>query len=136
MAYIVKWDTKYNRPTLGGKVQNPETGQIEDVTSKSFWAGPPCVDVIWHNLHAESDFKTVRASFSATIDEVYLEVANHIRDKIYSIVSISASAYSFTVICATDKTQEQFNEVQVRMRRQLERVPERSVDGGHLPPDQ
>lgn len=78
----------------------------------------------------------MRASFSATIDEVYLEVANHIRDKVYSIVSISASAYSFTVICATDKTQEQFNKVQVRMWRQLERAPERSVDGGHLPPDQ
>jgi hypothetical protein len=77
----------------------------------------------------------VRVSFSATIDEVYLEIANHIRDKVYSIVSISASAYSFNTICATDKTQEQFNEALVRMR-QLEWASKGLADSGHLLPDQ
>jgi hypothetical protein len=136
MSYSVKWESKYNRPTVNGKVQNPETGEIEDVESKTSWSGPPSVDAVWINIHGDSDFKIVRTSFCVTVDEVYLEVANHIRDKVYKIVSISASAYSFHITCLTEKSLDEFRPVLMLMKRKLGRLPEGSVDIGHSPPDQ
>jgi hypothetical protein len=72
-------------------------------------------------MYAASDFKTVQASFPATVDEVYLEIANHIRDGLYHIISVSASAYSFSVICQTEKTSAEFREAMGRMFEKLVR---------------
>ncbi|WQF88320.1 hypothetical protein CDEST_13334 [Colletotrichum destructivum] len=43
------WDAKYNRPTVGGKVTNPTTGQVEDA-GPMFVAGPPSIQAIWFNV--------------------------------------------------------------------------------------
>jgi hypothetical protein len=72
-------------------------------------------------MYAASDFKTVQASFPATVDEVYLEIANHIRDGLYYIISVSASAYSFSVICQMEKTSAEFREAMGRMFEKLVR---------------
>jgi hypothetical protein len=130
MAHWVTWDSKYKGPVVDGKVVNPETGLVEEAGSEGSWLGPPAVDVIWHNLHGLSNFKTVRAPFAVTVDEIFLEIANHIRDGVYSIVSISASAYSFTIICMTEKTQAEFNEALSQMRGNLygHSVPPVSVE--------
>jgi hypothetical protein len=125
MSYSVPWECIYNRPTVGGKVQNPDTGEIEDAT-KTTWSGPPAVDVIWFNIHGESNFKIVRTAYHATVDQVYLEVANHIRDKLYTIVSLSASAYSFHITCLTDKSMAEMHELFAPMRRNLARPPRAS----------
>ena len=119
MAHLVLWHFKYMRPVVDGKVVNPETGLVEEAGSEGSWPGPPAVDVIWYNLHGLSNFKTVRAPFAVTVDEIFLEIANHIRDGVYSIVSVSASAYSFTIICMTEKTQAEFNKALSQMRGNL-----------------
>jgi hypothetical protein len=119
MAHLVLWDFKYKRPVVDGKVVNPETGLVEEAGSERRWLGPPAVDVIWHNLNALSDFRTTRAPFVTTVDKVFVEIANHIRDGVYSIVSVSASAYSFTIICDTKKTSAEFREALKQMREHL-----------------
>ena len=94
MAHIVMWDVEHNRPVVDGKITNPVTGLVEEAGKNGYQSGPPSADVIWHNMYAASDFKTVRESFPATVDEVYLEIADHIRDGLYHIISVCASAYS------------------------------------------
>jgi hypothetical protein len=66
-----------------------------------------------------STFRSSRCSFNASVDDVFLEVAKHVREGVYTIVSISASAYSFAIICKTEKTREEFHEAWVRMAETL-----------------
>jgi hypothetical protein len=133
MAHLVLWDGKYNRPIVDGKVVNPETGLVEEAGSGRRWQGPPSVNIIWHNMNACSDFKTTRAAFATTVDKVFLEVANHIRDGVYSIINVSASAYSFAIICQSEKTREEFDEAVDRMHEQLfgKITPPPSVEAGN-----
>jgi hypothetical protein len=72
------------------------------------------VDCIWHNMMS-SDFRGCRSSLAASVDDIVVEIAKHVRDGVYSIVSISASAYSFAVICTTEKTQVEFHEALTQM---------------------
>src|SRR5277367_927547 len=118
MAPIVLWDVKYDRPVVDGKITNPITGEIEEA-SPPYRAGPPAVDCIWHNQTASSTFRSSRCSFNASVDDVFLEIAKHVRDGVYNIVSICASAYSFAIICKTDKTQEEIHEAWARMAQTL-----------------
>lgn len=115
MVYLVPWDVKHNTPVVDGKVTNPNTGLVEAAGSEGYRAGPPMVDVIWHNMDSSSDFADLRASFAASVDEVYLEISKHIKEGLYSIVSISASAYAFHIICKSTKTRAQFHEAWVKM---------------------
>jgi hypothetical protein len=122
MKYLTKWHAEYKVPMVDGKIQNPNTGQIEDASEARFYAGPPSVQTTWLNIHGESDFRIVGASFAATIDEVFVNIAEHVKDNVYSIVSISASAYSMTVVCCTPKSQTEISEVVHTMQRKLGRL--------------
>jgi len=62
------------------------------------------IDCIWHNMYVHSDFITFRKQSSLSVDRVLLEVAKHVEDGLYSIISISASKHSFVVVCGTKKT--------------------------------
>jgi hypothetical protein len=75
MAHIILWDVELNRTVVEGKVTNSATRIVEEARKKGYQQGPPSVNVIWHSIHAASDFKAIRESFPATAVEVYLEVA-------------------------------------------------------------
>lgn len=123
MVYLVPWDAKHNAPVVDGKVTNPNTGLVEPAGSEGYRAGPPMVDVIWHNLNSSSDFAGSRASFAASVDQVYLEIAKHVEAGLYYIVSISVSAYAFHIICKTTKTRAEFHVAWVKMVDNLTKDP-------------
>lgn len=52
-------------------------------------------------MYAGSDFMTLRTGSDRTIEEVLLQVAKHVEDGCYKIISISASAASFVVVLST-----------------------------------
>ncbi|KAI9698034.1 MAG: hypothetical protein M1836_004387 [Candelina mexicana] len=66
----------------------------------------PKVDIIYHNMHTGSDFRTFRAASQGPVEEVLLQVAQHVKDECYKIISISASEHSFVVVMTTDLSKE------------------------------
>ncbi|KAI9715765.1 MAG: hypothetical protein M1812_005764 [Candelaria pacifica] len=64
------------------------------------------VDIIYHNMHAGSDFRTFRAVSKDPVEAVLLQVARHVKDECYKIISISASKDSFVVVMTTDLSRE------------------------------
>ena len=69
---------------------------------RKFVNNDPYMDVIYHNMHAGSDFTTIRGGGENSVEDVLLEVATHVKDGCYKIVSISASKHSFVVVCSTE----------------------------------
>ena len=67
----------------------------------------PNVDVIYHNMHTGSEFRTFRAGSDGPVEEVLLRCAKHVQDGCYKIVSISASRHSFVVVMTTELSREE-----------------------------
>jgi len=120
--HMVSWSSKYERPVFEGKVTNPATGEREDA-GDDLYQGPPSVDIIWHNMYAGSDFITFRQCFLSNVNEVFVEIARHVQDKFYKIISVNASAYSVAVIVATEKTQADWAVLQEAMYDRLIEQP-------------
>lgn len=53
------------------------------------------------NMLAASDFRTARINFPVSSDKIVVEVAKHIKDGAYSIVSVNASVYSLIIVCTS-----------------------------------
>ena len=98
------WDPRYNRPIVGGKVLNPTTGEVE-AAGETFVAGPPSIDAIWVNIYSPEPpvWTIVRTSLNTSIDKALGQVALHIEQGIYSIVSLDASVYSLKIMCYSSK---------------------------------
>ncbi|PWY64727.1 hypothetical protein BO94DRAFT_570462 [Aspergillus sclerotioniger CBS 115572] len=92
MTYLTPWHPVYNVPIVGGMFQNPTTGSIHAVTNHLSISGPP---------------------------SVFVAVADHVRDKAYTIKSINASPYDLTVVCWSDLTQEAMSELVFQMKADL-----------------
>jgi hypothetical protein len=65
------------------------------------------VDLIYHNMHAGSDFRTSRGLSSRSIEYELLKVAKHLKDECYKVISISASRYSLVVVMTTSLSSEE-----------------------------
>ncbi len=111
--------TKFRWST--GKFKTQTYSQIEDVCEAKFYSGPPSVQTIWLNT-AIRIFAYSASALQATINEVFVNIAEHVKDNLYSIVSISASAYAMTVLCCTSKSQPEFSGVVHAMQRTLGRL--------------
>ncbi|UKZ83594.1 hypothetical protein TrVFT333_011403 [Trichoderma virens FT-333] len=70
----------------------------------------PNVDIIYHNMHAGSDFRTFRAASDGTVEEELIRAANYVKSGCFKIVSISASKNSFVVVCSTPLSSKELNE--------------------------
>ncbi|KAK5991542.1 hypothetical protein PT974_09826 [Cladobotryum mycophilum] len=69
------------------------------------------VDCIWHNMYADSTFKTFRwTPGSVDIDTMIIKVARHVEQGLYSIISLNASKHSLTVFCVCEKNWEDLPE--------------------------
>ncbi len=64
------------------------------------------IDIIYHNMHAGSDFQTFRAAGKGPVEEVLLQVAQHVKNECYKIISINASKHSFVVVMTTELSRE------------------------------
>jgi hypothetical protein len=114
MTHPVLWDVASGRPIVDGKTINAETGEVENAGQLTK-SGPPSIDVIWHNMTATSNFKTMRASHQTTLDKLFVQIAKHVEEGLYRLISVSASAYSFVIICESDLTLDEFREVRLEI---------------------
>ncbi|KAF7528140.1 hypothetical protein PCG10_001428 [Penicillium crustosum] len=55
-------------------------------------------------MHGNSTFRGIGATFAASIDDVFVGIADHVRGNVYSITSMNATLYSVTVVCSTEKS--------------------------------
>lgn len=75
-------------------------GQQQEPSPRTHYPNPN-VDIIYHNMHAASDFRTLRAAGNGTVEEELIKAADYVKNGCFKIVSISASKNSFVVVCST-----------------------------------
>ncbi|EAW25185.1 uncharacterized protein NFIA_106730 [Aspergillus fischeri NRRL 181] len=131
MRHLTQWHPEHKVPIVDGRFQDPNTGEIQQNTRTDTYLGPPSVHVMWFNVHDSSSFRGLGATFNASINEVFITIADHVRDGVYSIISLNASLYAVTVVCETDKAREEVGGVIQGMQRRLNRdvvIPEGELD--------
>lgn len=106
--HIVDWDVELDRPVVDGKVQDPVTGEIREAGRQGFQDGPPSIEFRLFNVNADIDVVSITKSIPVRLEKLYLWVAKQVHDEIFSIVSINASAYSFTLVCAISVSADEF----------------------------
>ena len=70
----------------------------------------PNVDIIYHNMNTSSDFKTFRAGSDGPVEQELLQVAKHINNNCYKIISINASKHSLVAVFSTELSKAQLRE--------------------------
>lgn len=70
----------------------------------------PNIDIIYHNMHAASDFRTSRGASDSTVEEELIRAADYVKNGCFKIVSISASKHSFVVVCSTPLSSKELKE--------------------------
>jgi hypothetical protein len=113
------WDAKYNRPIVDGKVTNPSTGAIESA-GPMLVAGPPSISASWFNVANNPTWRSLHAPVNCPIDDLLCAIAVHIKEGLYSIDSLNASAYSLTVVVKSVGPQEEFRKKIREMRERLD----------------
>lgn len=65
------------------------------------------VDEIWHRQYAgpETDLLAFRKQYHCDINAMILQVAEDVRNVVYTVISINATPHMSTVICACEKFQ-------------------------------
>ncbi|PWY85592.1 hypothetical protein BO83DRAFT_413417 [Aspergillus eucalypticola CBS 122712] len=120
MKYVSNWHPVHGVPIVDGKFQNPTTGVIEEITDKNFViCGPPFIKTTWINLKPGNGFRTICTDFPPPIEDVFVAIAGHVKERAYEIENISATKYEMTVVCSTNLTQEMMHEVVMRMKGNL-----------------
>jgi hypothetical protein len=108
-AHIVNWDVQLGRPVVDGKVQDPVTGEIREAGRQGLQDGPPSIEFRLFNVNADIDVVSITKSIPVRLEKLYLWVAKQVHDEVFSIISINASAYSFTLICNILVSADEFN---------------------------
>ncbi|KAB8217465.1 hypothetical protein BDV33DRAFT_177109 [Aspergillus novoparasiticus] len=120
MRYLRRWHSRRKAPIVAEKYQAPDPDETNQAAQlDTTFSGPPAVHATWFNVHDRSDFRNISISLPASIDKITIAIGNHVRDGVYSIVSMSASAYSITVVCSTEKSRAEVAELVQRMKEEL-----------------
>ena len=61
----------------------------------------PVIDLIYHNMHAGSDFRTFRASSNHSLKSHIATIVKHVADDCYTVISMNISTYSVVVVFST-----------------------------------
>ena len=61
----------------------------------------PAIDLIYHNMHAGSDFRTFRASSNHSLNSHIATIAAHVADDCYTVISMNISTHSVVVVFST-----------------------------------
>lgn len=110
LAHIVDWDVEFNRPIVDNKFSHPVTGEIIEVApGRMLKHGPPGVLVHLLNMNVDVKLRSNSQTFYVPMEMIYIAVARHVKDGIYKLVSINASAYCFVIVCEIQVSAEEFN---------------------------
>ena len=108
LAHIVDWDIEFNRPIVDGKIAHPVTGEIQKAGRLGLKDGPPGVSCHVLNMNVEGKIRSISETHPVPMEKVYLAVAKHVKDGIYRLISVSASEYSFILVCEVLVSDEEF----------------------------
>lgn len=64
------------------------------------------VDVIYLNINAGSDFRIFRTGTQGSVHTVIAQVAKHLENGLYRVVSLNASENSCVVVLSTERSRE------------------------------
>ena len=109
LAHLVFWDIEFNRPIVDGKIVHPITGEIQEAGRKGVTDGPPGVSMHIINMNAHGKVRTISSGHPVSVEKAYLAVEKHVKDGIYKLISVNASAYSFVVVCDVQVSDEEFS---------------------------
>ncbi|KAL2061663.1 hypothetical protein VTL71DRAFT_7040 [Oculimacula yallundae] len=114
------WDAKYKRPIVDGKVTNPFTGAIE-IAGPMLMSGPPALDLLFINVKGTGPrhWSTVHASSGGTIGKAVCEVAEHVKQGFYKLMSLNATEFNLVVVWQSGMTSEEFGKVTRAMKKKL-----------------
>ena len=70
----------------------------------------PEVDIIYHNMNVASDFRTMRSGSDGPIEEVVIQIAKHLTNQCYNVISINASCRSCVVVLSTELSREELGQ--------------------------
>lgn len=130
MRYSTSWHPLHKVPIVNGSYQNPITGEIEQHDLSDAYMGPPSVHIMWFNIHENSTFRSIGATFASSLDEAFAAISGHVRDNLYSLVSVNATLYAMTVVCSTSRADVEIGGAVQDMQRDLNRdvvIPEEVV---------
>ena len=65
------------------------------------------IDLIFHNMNSTVDWTTSRKWHPGPIDRLLLQITEHVKEGLYSIVGLNASKYSCIVVVDSNKTSEE-----------------------------
>jgi hypothetical protein len=103
-----EWDVATKRPIVDDKITNAETGEPQQAVGERFH-GPPSIDFIWHNMNASAGARTVRGAKHTTIDRLFVTVARHVEQGLYTLISVNATEYAMVVVCSSEMSYEDFS---------------------------
>ncbi|CAF3456994.1 unnamed protein product [Fusarium graminearum] len=83
---------------------NPSTWPGSDPTGSTvIWK----VDVIYINMHGDSNFRTLRTGTNEHVNQAVIQVTKHIARGLYDIVSMNVSDYSCVVVMSTERSKDE-----------------------------
>lgn len=109
LAHLVQWDVEFNRPVVDGNIAHPITGEIQQAGGQGFRTGPPSIDVKLINLNLDTKPFVISMMQPVSLEDLYLAVARHVHDGIYSLTSVSASSYSFVIVCEVLVSEKEYD---------------------------
>ena len=60
-------------------------------------------------MNAHGKVRTISSRHPVSVEKAYLAVEKHVKDGIYKLISVNASAYSFVVVCDVQVSDEEFS---------------------------
>jgi hypothetical protein len=59
-------------------------------------------------MNADVKIGSLSAVYPVSVEKAFLAVAKHVKDGLYKLVSVNASAYSFVVVCEVQVSADEF----------------------------
>jgi hypothetical protein len=100
------WDFDTKRPIVGGKIEDPVTGEVRDAGERKY-NGPPHVDVVFMNLHEPSNMNVFRARCEPPLEDLLFRIVKIINDKSLQIHSLNVTLCNITLLLAGELTESQ-----------------------------
>lgn len=132
----MQWDVQFNRPIVDGKIVNPFSGEIQEAGKEGFTEGPPFIAFKLINTKPGMGLTMVFKELPVSLEKLHLGVAKCVQEGIYSLVSISASRYSFVVVCALQVSAQAFWEAFDNMYSHTDEEWHAYLQGKYIKPSQ
>jgi len=95
--YPSGWDSEAKRPVVGGKYEDPATGELRDACGITT-GGPPSVDLFVSNVHVSSLAHAMRASRPLPMRTLLRHLLSVVEKHNLDIDSVTATPYAIRLV--------------------------------------